>query len=292
MKNITIVIKTFNRMDALTRLLKSAENRFKDIPIIIVDDSKKDYKKQILKKFPDLKIKYIVESFDIGLSKGRNILIDNVETDYFLLCDDDFEFDERTKIFEYLDIAQKNNIDILGGVVYNRFFIDSIYSFLWTFKSFKRIKSVLKKDEIISIYNGNYYIDEDNLNINVVINNNFNNFNSKDLYDTDICSNFFIANTKKIKNIGGWTPELLKVGEHEFFFWKAKLNNIKIAFSPNFGVVHYPKKTLNYIKFRGRASSLFQKACEINNLNSFVVDVNGKKKYSYYKGMESEKIEK
>ena len=78
MEKISIVIKTFERKKALERLLDSIEKYYPNIPIIIVDDSKNNYSKYILKKFKRLNIKYIVEDFDIGLSKGRNILINNV----------------------------------------------------------------------------------------------------------------------------------------------------------------------------------------------------------------------
>lgn len=281
MKNdITIIIKTFNRKQALIRLLKSIERYYNELSIIIVDDSKRNYKKKILSRFKNLKIKYLVEDYDIGLSKGRNILIKNVKTNYFLLCDDDFEFDERTNIGESLKIMKQNGYDILGGNVYNRIYIDSIYSFLWTIKSKARLKSVLQKQEIVSIYNGNYKIKDKNIFLD--IDNDINNYKSDCIYKTDICSNFFIGKTKKIIDIGGWTPELLKVGEHEFFFLKAKLNNLNVAYTPNFGIVHYPKKTLNYYKFRGRANELFKQACIEQNINSFIVNVKGKYKY-YFK---------
>lgn len=278
---LTIVIKTFNRKNALIRLLKSIENYYGKLPIIIVDDSKNDYKNDILKRFPNLDIEYIVTEFDIGLSKGRNILINNVKTDYFLLCDDDFEFDKRTKLEKYLNVCETEKIDILGGVVYNRVFIDSLYSLLWTLKKISRIKSVIKKEEFVSLYNGKYEVNDSD--VLVKIDNKPEHFSEDKIYDTDICSNFFIGNTQRIKEIDGWTPELLKVGEHEFFFLKAYKNKLKVKYTPGFGVIHYPKKTLGYVKFRGRATSLFIKACEEANLNSFKVDVFGNYKYFYEK---------
>ena len=282
MKNndITIIIKTFNRKDVLIRLLHSIEKFYPELPIIIVDDSKKNYRKEVLYIFEKLNIKYIVEKYDIGLSAGRNILIDNVKTDYFLLCDDDFEFDERTDIYKYLNECISKKIDILGGAVYNRMYIDSVYSFLWTIKKISRIKAVIKKDEILSIYNGSYTINDENVVLN--INNDPKDFPLGSIYNTDICSNFFIGNTRKIKAIGGWTPDFLKVGEHEFFFLKALKNNLIVKYSPDFGVIHYPKKTLNYIRFRKRSSKLFKDACVYSKLNRFIViDKNGVLKYNF-----------
>lgn len=89
MSNITIIIKTFQRLKSLECLLKSIEDqKLNNIPIIILDDSRENYKDAILEKFSKLNINYIVTEFDIGLSKGRNILLEHVKTDYIILCDD------------------------------------------------------------------------------------------------------------------------------------------------------------------------------------------------------------
>ena len=45
-KNLTIVIKTFERKKSLKRLLNSLEKYYKNIKIIIADDSKKVIKKK------------------------------------------------------------------------------------------------------------------------------------------------------------------------------------------------------------------------------------------------------
>lgn len=284
--DITIVIKTFERKKKLVNLLKSIEKYYANIPIIIVDDSKKNYKNYICNKFKNLKINYIVEEYDIGLSKGRNILIKNVKTKYFLLCDDDFEFDERTN----LEIAKKYlieyDLNMVGGTVYNRISFDSLYSILWILKNPRRIKKVIKKEEFVSIYNGSFDIDDNNILLK--INRDEKKYSDNEVYKTDICSNFFLANTKSILKINGWTPEILKVGEHEFFFLKAKKNNLKIMYSPKFGVRHYPKKTFRYMKFRLRAETYFKEACALSNYNSFkVFDIDGNKTiYEYRKSEE------
>lgn len=269
MKDLTIIIKTFQRKNALTRLLKSIEKYYPTLPIIILDDSKKDYSQYILKTFKKLNIKYIVKEFDIGLSKGRNILLSNVETKYFLLCDDDFEFDERTNLEKAMKMYIENKVDILGGNVYNRIALDSAYSILWIIKDIRRLGKVLKKEEFCSIYNGKYIIK--NNSIELLVDKNIENFNENKMYNTDICSNFFIGNTEKISKIGGWTPELLKVGEHEFFFLKAKRNNLKIGYTPTFGIRHFPKKSFKYMKFRFKAEQYFKTACKEEKLKKFIV---------------------
>lgn len=283
MNDITIIIKTFERKNMLIKLLKSIEEYFPNIPIIVVDDSKNNYYSAIRNKFKNMNLQYIVEDYNIGLSKGRNVLINNVKTKYFLLCDDDFVFDERTNIELALKLYNKYNLDILGGAVYNRIALDSLFSILWIIKDPRRLKKVLKKEEFVSVYNGKFEIN--NKEILLKANRAYTDFLNDEVYSTEICSNFFIGNTKKIKNIGGWTPELLKVGEHEFFFYKAKLNNLSIGYTPLFGVRHYPKKTFNYMKFRFRAEEYFKEACKEADLESFkVYDINRENYiYSYSK---------
>lgn len=279
--DVTILIKTFERYNALKRMLSSIVEKYPTAPIIIVDDSKKNYKDKILKNFKNYNIKYIVTEYDIGLSKGRNILLDNVETTYFLLCDDDFEFDSRTNIELALKLIKKKKLDILGGNVYNRITLTTLYSVLWCLKKISRLCNVLKNKEFISIYNGKFEINDNDIVLNVT--RDYKKYNAEKIYNTDICSNFFIAKTDSIRKMGGWF-EILKVGEHEIFFLDAKRHKLKIGYTSSFGVVHYPEKKVGYLKYRMRASNLFKKACSLKNINTFIIkDENNNLIYSYDK---------
>src|SRR2546427_13209337 len=93
--NTTIIIKTFERYDSLSYLLSSIAKMNLPCPVMIADDSRTSYKDDIQRKYGRLIKDYIVLPFDSGLSKGRNVLVDNVRTKYFLLCEDDFIFEER-----------------------------------------------------------------------------------------------------------------------------------------------------------------------------------------------------
>lgn len=121
MKDITIVIKTFNRKESLIKMLTSIQKLASDYPVAIADDSEHSYRDEILAKFPRLSISYFRLPFDSGLSKGRNCLLNNINTELLLLCDDDFVFDSRTDLKKAKQIMLKNNVDILSGVVYNFF---------------------------------------------------------------------------------------------------------------------------------------------------------------------------
>ncbi|MDN7241676.1 glycosyltransferase [Planococcus sp. N028] len=280
MENITIIIKTFNRKYALWRLLDSIEYYYPSLPIVIVDDSKKNYMKETKKRFAALNIRYIVTSFDIGLSKGRNILIENVNTKYFLLCDDDLEFDERTKIGTAINILENNKAAVVGGTMYNRFKIDTLFAFLWALKKPSRFIDVFKKTEQVSVYNGIFEIE--NKDVILRTEHNSANYSHDNVYKTDITHNFFIADTSKIKTIRGWQPEEVKVGEHQAFFLRLKREGLTVFYTPNLGVKHYPKKTINYNRYRMRSYLMIGKSFEWQGLNSYkMIDENGEETILY-----------
>ena len=280
MEDITVIIKTFNRKHRLCKLLDSIERYYPSIKIVIVDDSKKTYRDFILRKYAGLQIEYIITKYNIGLSAGRNVLINKVKTKYFLLCDDDFVFDERTDIGFAKKCLERYDMDILGGVVYNRMSINSVYSILWSFKKPSRLINILRSKEFISIYNGNYACND--THVKLYVDKNFDNYNKKSYYRTDICSNFFLAKTNRIKAIGGWKPELLKVGEHEIFFFRAKARHLKVGFCPKFGVQHFPKKTIRYLQYREKAETYFKEACNYLKIKEFSI-LDGKKVLMQYK---------
>lgn len=245
-EELTIIIKTFSRRKSLEKLLNSLiKNDFIDYKILILDDSKKNYKKYIENKFKELEINYIVTEFDIGLSKGRNILLNKVETDYFLLCDDDYVFDKRCKIREALKLIKQKNLDILGGRYYNNFRINNLFELLLTMKYPKRILDLILKKEVISDFCGKFILENEILKINIT------KEEDNELLLTDIVNNFFIGRTESIKKIKGWLEEL-KLGEHEEFFYRAKLNNLKVAFYKELAIGHYPIRNFSYNKFRKR----------------------------------------
>lgn len=278
--DITITIKTFQRKKLLWRLLSSIEKYYPQLPIIIVDDSRRDYKAQTLDKFKDLNIKYIVTKFDVGLSRGRNIALQYVDTEYFLLCDDDFEFDKRTNLELACKLLNQNNADIVGGTVFNIIELNSLYSILWTVKRPTRIKNIINQTETISIYNGYFNISQGD--IELTLDNNFRNYEQYECYKTDIVSNFFIANTNSIKKIKGWQPEEIKVGEHQAFFLRAKKAGLKVLYTKKFGVKHYPYKSIFYSKYRFRSFQMQKLSFEMLGVKSYkTLDNNGKILFNY-----------
>lgn len=256
---ITIIIKTFERIKSLKRLLDSILKFYPKIPIIICDDSKKNIKNKLEYYYKNINIKYIHIAFDSGLSKGRNVLLQNVNTPYFVLCDDDFVFDKRTDINNAFECLIKYNLDIIGGDFYNYITITSLKRFLkLLFFDFEKIIWFISNRYVLSRYIGTF--EEKNKGLEFWISNHNS---SHEPYFCDAVNNFFIAKTTAVKKIGGWNEEL-KVGEHEDFFLRAKKMKLKIAYLNGFGVRHYPVINSNYKKYRYRSFAFKKRFVEIH----------------------------
>jgi glycosyltransferase involved in cell wall biosynthesis len=109
---ITAIVKTFNRPRELAQLVQSIRRVQPDLPVIIADDS------QEATYFPNTTT--VVLPFNSGVSAGRNAALDQVQTPYILVLDDDFVFYRKTHLARALHkVQQTPEIDIMGGKVIN-----------------------------------------------------------------------------------------------------------------------------------------------------------------------------
>ncbi len=246
--NICILIKTFERKGSLIRLLRSLEKAGCRLSILIADDSRCPYKKEILGRFPGLDIHYYTLPFDSGLSAGRNVLLEKTRTPFFLLFDDDFAWHNKTNLAAALKTMEEQQLDIGGGTFNN----------LLSANTVKRLARILLTPALAwryfnqipleSAHIGNFIIENKDCTLTI------SNKQPEDslFCSCDLVNNFFLGRTASIQKIGGWDAEL-KVGEHEDFFLRAKLNGLRTAFLPGFVVKHYPVSDKNYLAFRERA---------------------------------------
>ena len=201
----TFIIKTFERPEKLFVLLTSIEKFYPEVPIIIIDDSKKPIKKEWLPH-----IQYVYTEYDIGLSEGRNRAVKLVKTKYFVLLDDDMEFTEQTQIEVFVTLLKKYNFDLIGGKC--NYFGYNDYPVLAGF--FKVYRKVL----YICLYKCPSDV--------------------RDLVTVDVTENFFLAKTDVIRK-HLWDAEL-KIEEHESFFFNLKNNAVRVGCVPSVSVNHWP----------------------------------------------------
>jgi glycosyltransferase involved in cell wall biosynthesis len=230
LNDVSILIKTLERPQQLINQLHSIQKyKFKG-PILIADDSKVPYGDKIISLFPDLNITYIDLPFDTGTAEGRNIMLEKTNTPFFVLCDDDFIFEPRTRLPLMRKMLIENNLDLLGGV-FRQYNLKSRKERL----KFKISNWLLKFNILIPStgiyeYSANFEIDSKVCRMQ--------RMTYQDPFTRcDMTHNFFIARTDKVRAFGGWNP-ILKGGEHQNFFIRAKLNDLKIATTRQCGVVH------------------------------------------------------
>ena len=229
MNDVTIAIKTFERPESLKNLLQSIRQFYQDMYIIIADDSKKPYAQEIASCFSN--IECISLRFDIGISAGRNAMLSRIKTKYFVLCDDDIIFFEKTKLEDFKKILDETDIELVGGILVDR--------------------SGTGKFDKPNMYAGNLIIDSGrNLRIEAVK-------PDKEFVRCDIANNFFMARTQSVLlKTGGWDPRL-KISEHTDFYWTAKNRGLRVAFTPKVSVNHMGGHPPKYYFYRHTRKSKY-----------------------------------
>lgn len=242
MQNITFLIKTFDRPSCVKRLVKSIYRYYPRTKVLIADDSRgQSCKQYFAKRFPDKEITVYELEPDQGLSFGRNYLVDRVSTDYFVLLDDDFVFDSKTNIEGALEIVKEKDLDILGGYFRNFAVRNGFISLVKL-----AVQNVIHYDNPANYLGAFRYCEDDHVLYIDRVRHEF-----PDYVETDIVQNFFVARTSVIRDVNRWDDEL-KLQEHTAFFYKAKQNGLKVAFSNIFSVQHKPVRTKSYRAYRNR----------------------------------------
>jgi glycosyltransferase involved in cell wall biosynthesis len=109
-RDITVLVKAFERPVALRRLLASVRERYERVPIVVVDDSAEP-----LHPVPAEITTYLHEPYNsLGAAGGRNLGLRHVETPYVLVCDDDMVFERRTDIGRMLHALESTSFDIVS----------------------------------------------------------------------------------------------------------------------------------------------------------------------------------
>lgn len=264
MKDITAIIKTYEREECLDKLLSSLFKYYPTIKVIVADDSRISYEENILAKYGKYDIEYHKLIFDNGVSSGRNFLVNKVKTKYLLLLDDDFVADKHLKLEEGLALLKEKNLDILGGYIRNYKTINN------NFDRFLVFWGAFFAYEIKSNYMGTFKKKGDILYVDYIT-KEFPKYQ-----ETDIVLNFFIAKTKSIKE-SPWDNDL-KLQEHTAFFYEAWQNKLKVAFTNKMSIKHMPIQLKTYSAFRFRDySKIFM---EKHNLKKIVASYDDKKRNS------------
>lgn len=197
-KDVSILIKTFNRPIHLKRLLSSIYKYLPEIQTVVVDDGNLqhsicDFKKVELHTIP----------FNQGIAYGRNLLAQLAKTKYVISLDDDFVIIDNSNFYKLFELISKTNYDIIGGTVIDK----------------------MKGERH---FEGNITFDGNKLHISSIQ-------PGKEIEKCDIIHNFFIAKTAALLAVK-WDNNL-KNYEHLDFFIQAK-DKINIGYFKDAFVLH------------------------------------------------------
>ncbi|XP_073902062.1 beta-1,4 N-acetylgalactosaminyltransferase 2 isoform X1 [Castor canadensis] len=179
---VTIATKTFLRPHKLMVLLRSIREFYPDLTVIVADDSKKPM------EINDKYVEYYIMPFGKGWFAGRNLAISQVTTKYVLWVDDDFLFNNKTKIEVLVDVLEKTELDMVGGSVLGKLF------------QFKLLLEQGENGDCIHRRSGAYQ--------------HLEGFPS--CMVTSGVVNFFLAHTERLQRVG-FDPRLQRVAHTEFF---------------------------------------------------------------------------
>jgi glycosyltransferase involved in cell wall biosynthesis len=268
--DVTILIKTFERPAALTRLLDSIEDRYPECPVLIADDSRAPSRDQVLRRYGAQVEAYLTLPFDSGLSAGRNALLDRVETEYFVLNDDDFVYGPQADLHWMKRQMAASEVELLGGVYLEPETVhwtalpkDTVKA---TARSFYQAARILCRSAVGSAYAINGFHGGIEIGDESVVLTLNDSGEASPYRRCDFTSNFFMARTDAVRSkVGGWHEDL-KMQEHWEFYYRAKQGGLRVAHSDDVGILHLRDRPAFYSEYRQRQLEYRRRGLELHGL--------------------------
>ena len=202
---LTVMIKTMDRMDKVFELLRSLRALYPSVPVIVADDGERA---QGRGTGGSADFEYLPLPYDVGLSAGRNAMLDRVRTPLVLTLDDDFLLDADAVVAELVHVVATQHADIAAG----RNPVDEgLYGF--------EFNGLLERNgTVLTLLPGS----RRSLAFNCRV--------------VDIVPNLFVARTDVLRSLR-WDPAL-KLGEHEDFFLRARAAGLTVATCASVSFTH------------------------------------------------------
>ncbi|XP_036855064.1 beta-1,4 N-acetylgalactosaminyltransferase 2 [Manis javanica] len=204
---VTVATKTFLRPHKLMIMLRSLRVYYPDLTVIVADDSKEPM------KINDSHVEYYTMPFGKGWFAGRNLAISQVTTKYVLWVDDDFLFNEKTKIEVLVDVLENSELDVVGGSVLGNVF------------QFKLLLEQSESGDCLHRRPGS--------------------FRPLDGFPSCVVTsgvvNFFLAHTEQLQRVG-FDPHLQRVAHSEFFI--DGLGSLLVGSCPEVIIGHQPRSSV------------------------------------------------
>ena len=203
--DLTVVVKTILRPEKCNALLKSLRQHWAG-PVIVLDDGDHSYKHL----GPKHDVRWICYEYDVGIGYCYNeAFLNEVETEYSCIMDDDFLVTEKTAMDRWLPFLEHNVYDVIGGAV-RKTSGGHLQNYLGTFVRGDGTLELQRFPQVEGL--------------------------TQVLPDLDIVMNFFAAKTETLVRCP-W-DEGLKVFRHEDWFLSARQLDLRIAYHPGVEVLH------------------------------------------------------
>ncbi|XP_070554724.1 beta-1,4 N-acetylgalactosaminyltransferase 1-like [Ptychodera flava] len=194
---VTVITKTFERYPAVKRLISSVHKFYPGITILIADDS------EFPEKIEAANVKQYIMPFAEGWFAGRNLLVSQVRTKYFLWVDDDFVFTSGTRLERFIEKFEHPNVtvDHVGGTFGDEFGKASSKSNCWGCRVFDF-----------------QYGDEEGDCLAIGEERKYHKVAEfPQCFWADATDNFFMARTSSVRKSIGFDPFFERVGHSEYF---------------------------------------------------------------------------
>ena len=118
MPKISVVIPCYNARNTISKTLHSIamQSIAEDVEIIIANDADGLPYHDIISKFPELNIKFVVNEVNKGCSGARNLGIRNASADFVFFLDADDQLVSSISLEILYESIKAKNVDMLGSV--------------------------------------------------------------------------------------------------------------------------------------------------------------------------------
>jgi GT2 family glycosyltransferase len=227
--NVDILIKTFLRPNCLQRLVDSILSRYPNAHLNIADDGEPD--ESMRRYYKDLEARghqIRLLPFNVGISSGRNSLVEASTRPYLLLLDDDVVFTNQTRIETLTEVLEADqSLGVAGGSLLDRGTELRSYEFVM------RIE-----DRLLHYY---------------PIRRETRLIAGHACFDTEIVLNFCLFR-REVLSTTRW-DDSLKTNEHTDFFLRLAKTPWKVVHVPSVIADHHAESTAVYQNYRMNSES-------------------------------------
>ena len=201
LSQLTAIISTANRPRSLRRLVQSVRRQLPKLRILVADSS---IEPRLPKQVDVVKVPQ-----SVGRAASCNALLSRVRTPYFMLLDERTEVLRETQIERLLQLVTDDKLDLAAGD-----FIGCQRKFWLLVK-----RQALPGHGLMEFAGDQLTLRPGHRTIG-------------DGYAwCDLVHNFYVARTAKVRNLGGWNPEL-ENDEREEFFVRAHRQGLRVGLAP------------------------------------------------------------